>query len=208
MNTSKSLLACIAATAFLSACAGAPPAHHITLDDGRRQPMVGSSTAPSVNVIRTNVPELIDRPQLVLRGEGNQVTLSGQYRWAEPLRQAIPRVIANDLGELLDSSRVAALPADGYNFDFNLTLDVQRLEAVVGQGVDVDVLWRLKHRGGNAIVGRSSFRQPLEGAAADDPTLVVAQRQALRHVAVEIARAIAASPSFDHTPLLHSQETP
>jgi len=194
MNT-PAQLAGIAAIAFLSACAGAPPALHITLDDGR-PPVAKTLDTPGIAVVRANVPDLIDRPQLVLRSEGNQVTLSEQYRWAEPLRREIPRLIAKDLGELLDSSRVAALPAEeaGFAVDFKLALDFQQLDAIIGKGVDVDVLWRLEHRNGKFILGRSSFRQPLAGAATDQPALVAAQRQALRRVAAEIAKEIAAYP--------------
>lgn len=196
MNTTTTWLACLAATALLSACAGAPPARHITLDDGRPQ-VAGSSPAPSIAVTRANVPERIDRPQLVLRTAGNQVTLSERYRWAEPLRQAIPRVIADDLGELLDSSQVVALPAGGFDADFKLTLDFQRLEAVPDQGVDVDVLWRIEQRDGMVYVGRSSFRQPVSGEAVDPLVLVAAQRQDLRRVAAGIARVIAGHPQYD-----------
>lgn len=185
-------LACIAALATLGACASAPPARHITLDDGR-PPMARSSVTPGIAVVRANVPELIDRPQLVLRSDGNHVALSDQYRWAEPLRREIPRLIANDLGELLGSSRVAAMHAEdaGFAVDFKLALDFQQLDAVVGKGVDVDVLWRVEPRSDKAFVGRSSFRQPLAGAAADQPALVAAQRQALRRVAADIAKEIA-----------------
>ena len=195
MNTPTRLLACIIATALLSGCAGLPPARHITLDDGRPK-TAKSSTVPSVAVVRANVPELIDRPQLVVR-DGSHVTFSEQYRWAEPLRREIPLVIANDLGELLDSSRVAALPTDaeGFNVDFKLMLEFQQLDAVIGQGADVDVLWRVEYRSGKAFVGRSSFRQPLAGAATDYPALVAAQRQALRRVAAEIAKEIAEHPN-------------
>jgi len=192
MNT-PARLTCIAAIAFLSACASAPPARHITLDDGR--PLVAkSSITPGIAVVRANVPDRIDRPQLVLRSDGNRVSLSDQYRWAEPLRREIPRIIANDLGELLDSSRVAAVMPDdaGFPVDFKLVLDFQQLDAVVGKGVDVDVLWRVEPRDGRAFVGRASFRQPLVDSAADTSALVAAQRQALRRVAAEIAMEIVA----------------
>ena len=193
------ILACIAALATLGACASPTPARHMTLDDGR-PPAVRSSMTPGVVVVRANVPDLIDRPQLVLRSDGNRVALSEQYRWAEPLRREIPRLVAKDLGELLDSRRVAAMPADaaGFDVDFKLALEFQQLDAVIGKGVDVDVLWRLEHRSGNTIVGRSSFRQPLEDMAATHAApvaiLVAAQRQALRRVAAEIAKEIAAFP--------------
>lgn len=186
-------LTCIAAIGLLGACASAPPVHHVTLDDGGPR-ITRSSATPSVAVVRANVPELIDRPQLVVRNNGHQVTLSEQYRWAEPLRREIPRVFANDLGELLESNRVAALPtaAESFYVDFKLSLDFQQLDAVSGQGTDVDVLWRIEVRGGKAIVGRSTFRQPQAAATTDLESLVATQRQALRRVATEIAREIGA----------------
>lgn len=188
-------LALVATLAALGACAGAPPARHITLDDGR-PPVAKAAVTPAIAVVRANVPDLIDRPQLVLRSEGNQVALSDDYRWAAPLRREIPRLVANDLGELLDSNRVAAVAVEeaGFPVDFKLALEFQQLDAVVGKGIDVDVLWRLENRNGKSFVGRSSFRQPLEGSATDQPALVAAQRQALRRVATEIAKAIAAIP--------------
>jgi uncharacterized lipoprotein YmbA len=137
-NENLARLTCVVATS-LGACASPLPPSHVTLDDGRPR-VVRSSMAPSVAVLRVNVPDLIDRPQLVLRTDGNQVKLSEQYRWAEPLRREIPRVIATDLGELLDSSGVVAPPADVESFapEFKLMLDIQQLDAVVGQGVDID----------------------------------------------------------------------
>jgi len=186
-------LTCVALIVSLGGCAGSPPARHLTLDEGGPR-SAKSSTTPSVAVVRVDLPELIDRPQLVIRTVDRGVTFSEQYRWAEPLRREIPRVIANDLAELLDSAGVAALPGDGFDYDYRLSLDFQQLDAVAGRGADVDVLWRLKHRSGEVFAGRSSFRQPAKGAASDHPTLVAAQRQALRRIAAEIAKQIAAFP--------------
>lgn len=194
MNIS-SKLACVAVAASLGACASAPSVHHVTLDDGRPR-VSGTANAPSIAVVRANLPDLIDRPQLVIRTDRSHFVFSDQYRWAESMRREIPRVMARDLGELLNSNRVAALPAEAgsFNVDYKLMLDIQQLEAIAGEGVDVDVLWRLEDRGGKILVGRSTFRQPLDGAATGELGLVAAQQKALRRVAVEIAKAIAPSP--------------
>lgn len=184
------IIACIA-TIMLFGCASPSPPRHITLEDGRPR-LARSSSTPSVAVIRADVPERIDRPQLVFRSEGNQVLLSEQYRWAEPLRREIPRVIASDLGELLDSRGVVALSADvdGFSPDYKLKLDFQQLDAIIGQGAEVDVLWRLEHRSGNVSVGRSSFMQRTAEEAGGQPALITAQREALRRVAADIANEI------------------
>ena len=186
----------LAATAILCACSSSPPSRYFTLDDRLPQAEKPSSS-PSVAVVRANVPDLIDRPQLVIHTAGNQVFFSEQYRWAEPLRQEIQRLMASDLGDLLHSSRVVALPVDalGFDVDFKLVLDVQRLDAVAGQSVDVDVLWRLEHRSGKKLFGRSRLREPLTGAEGDYAIFVTGQRRALRRVADDIAQTIAAYPS-------------
>ena len=185
-------LTCIVAIVFLGACASPTPTHHVTLHDGEPRPPRSSAT-PSVAVVSANVPELIDRPQLVFRTDGHQMAFSEQYRWADPLRREITRAIASDLGELLDSSRVEALPAEvgSYDVDFKLMLDFQQLDAIVGEGADVDVFWCLKHRGGRTFIGHSSFRQPVVHTANDYAALIAAQRQALRRVTAEIAMKIA-----------------
>jgi len=185
-------LTCIVAIVFLSACTGPSSTRHVSLDDGEPR-IARSSTTPSVAVVSAKVPELVDRPQLVFRTDSDQVVFSEQYRWADPLRREITRVIASDLGGLLDSSGVEALPGDvGIDdVDFTLSLDFQQLDAIVGEGADVDVFWCLKHRGGRIFIGHSSFRQPLVRTANDYAALITAQRKALRHVAAEIAMKIA-----------------
>lgn len=180
--------------AFLAACAGTPPATFYTLDDGRPPPP-GRSPSPSVAVLAPSLPELIDRPQLVLRGKENRIVLSEQQRWAEPLGQDIARLFARDLGELLDSSRVLALPADVQRLapDFRLSLDIQRLDAIAGEGANLDVVWHLAARSGPPLVGRSTLSEAV-GPADDDPgALVAAQRRVLRRAAGEVAAAIRGS---------------
>lgn len=188
MNRRTLLVGLLAALA-LHGCGSTPPAVYYTLDEGAAAtPPRGAS--PSIAVMQASLPDLLDRPQLVVRTGGNQVLLSEQRRWSEPLRREIPRVLADDLGRLLDSSRVAALPMDARRFDvdFRLNLDVQRLDAVAGQGADIDILWRLEPRRGKAIIGRSTLREPASGT--DPADLVSALRRGLGRVAADIAAAI------------------
>jgi len=43
------------------------------------------------------VPGAVDRPQLVLRQAPNRVAILEQERWAEPLREAVPRLLEDSL---------------------------------------------------------------------------------------------------------------
>lgn len=177
----------------LAGCAGTPAPSYYTLDQGMPH-FQAQEQAPSIAVTQISLPELIDRPQLVLRTADNQVRVSEYQRWAEPLRRQIPRVMADDLGRLLGSSRVVSVPVDGQGFDadFRLLLDVQHLEASSGNGAEVDVLWRLEPRTGKVVVGRSQVREPAGGG--DTAALVAAQRRALATVATEIAERLRSLP--------------
>jgi hypothetical protein len=141
-----------------------------------------------------NLPDLVDRPQLVMRTADHRLQINDQYEWAEPLRRQISHVIARDLGEALDSGRVMALPVDAQDFDvdFKVILDIQRLEIMSGQGVDLDVVWRVTLRDGAMFLGRSHVREPLETTSESGgyPAAVAAQSRALRSVAVDIASLI------------------
>ncbi|GBG03509.1 hypothetical protein AZSI13_28360 [Azospira sp. I13] len=182
------VLSALFAALLLGACGTTPKAQHYILDDGTTAP--GPNAHPSVLLLTATLPELLDRPQLVLRGSQNQITFSEQQRWAEPLRVGIPRAMAADLGRALASAQVAALPAGAplFDADFRLTLHVQRLEAQPGNGVDLDMLWVLQPREGKEIRGRSQIHEKLEEPSF--PAAVAAQRRALGRASSEIAAAI------------------
>ena len=185
---------------LLAACGSAQKVTLYTLDDARPV-QIGRQASPSLAVISASLPELVDRSQLVLRNGANQAILSDQHRWAETLRRAIPRRMAEDLGHLLDSSHVVAFPGDvqTLNPDFRLSLDVQRFDATVS-GVDVDILWRLMPRSGLAKSGRCAVHEEVAKASEGEAPyadVVVAQRRALARIAQEIASAVQAMPETE-----------
>ena len=190
----KILLCGLLASVLLGACGPTPPAAYYALDE-RTMSVAARGATPRVAIVQVKLPDALDRPQLVIRSGSNRLQLSEQRRWAEPLRSEIPRVLADDLGRLLDSSRVAALPVDVQRFaaDFNVQLDIQRLDLIEGQGVDLDLMWLIEPRQGQVSVGRSTLHEPLAGvggAGAGPAALVAALRRALDRSAADIATEI------------------
>jgi uncharacterized lipoprotein YmbA len=180
-------------TVGLCACASSPPLRYYSLDDGRPT-AVGSPDGISVAIVRVNLPELVDRPQLVVRSAGHRVQLSENDRWAEPLRRQVLRLLARDLGAALDSGRVVALGVEAREFDtdFRVVVDVQHLEVVSGQRVELDAVWRVESRNGREFFGRSLAWQGLDDMAAadEDVAAVDAERRAFRALAENIAAGI------------------
>jgi uncharacterized lipoprotein YmbA len=158
-----------------------------TLDDGAGRPL-GHGSSPTVAITQSNVAEILNQPRLITRS-GNQVRFSEQHRWAEPLKYALPRVMADELSRALDSSQVITMPANLSRFDpdYRVQIDLQRLETIDG-AAEADVLWRVESRQGKTTIQRSQVRETL---AQDSPAAqVAAQRKALARVAADIAAAI------------------
>lgn len=95
----------------LAACAGtqAPPPefYRLSLDlPTDATPRAGPSSEVWQLVGPIRLPEYLDRDVLWLpQGEAGLQPLPG-HRWAEPLREAVPRVLLHDLGRLLGPGRV------------------------------------------------------------------------------------------------------
>ncbi|HTB63061.1 MAG TPA: PqiC family protein, partial [Opitutales bacterium] len=75
----------------------------------------------------TEVPEYLNRPQMVARLPGNQVSRDEYHRWGEPLNEGFSRVLAQDIALLSDSSHVASFPIPP-GFGQDLEINVQLLQ--------------------------------------------------------------------------------
>ena len=181
----------LALAMLLVACATSPPAEHdFTLSVEAPAQPVRAMPELAIAVGAARVPEMYDRPQLVVRASDNRVRLLEQERWAEPLKSGIPRVVAADLGRLLGTARTTAYPAaESRDTGYRVILDVQRFDATPGNGADVDVTWHV-HRlpGGPVRDGRTTTH---EAASGEYEALVAAQSRALATVSRDIAQAIA-----------------
>ena len=170
---------------ILSACAsGGGRERFYTLD--APEPPAAAEGARSVAVVSVTVPDLVDRPQIVVRAGPNQVGMNEQARWAEPLRGAIGRVVAANLATAL-GGRVA--PQRGADADYRVTLDVQRFESVLGTEVLIDAVWSVTPKSGERRVGRTVAREKARGADYDG--LAAAHSAALATISKQIAAAIA-----------------
>ena len=180
--------------AILAACGGAPVHESfytlsLPASGGAAMP---SSASPAIFVGPVSVPEAVDRTQMVLRTGANEVEISEQYRWAEPLKNAIPRVIGETLSRELGTSRVltsrsaAALPVD-----YRVAIEVQRFDSSFADGATVDALWTISAKDGSAPrAGRTVAREP--DRTHDAAGIAAAHARALERVATDIANAIRA----------------
>lgn len=180
----------------LAACGSSPPVQLFQL---RADPPGAAASAPAPTPAATRwslgpvqLPDYLDRDAIVRpSGQATLATLPGQ-RWAEPLRDAVPRLLLQDLIRLRGEQQVwrAPLPP-GVQVDRQLRVDLQRLDADAdGHAVVLQARWMLIDPRGSAApeVHQSRIAVPLADPRTD--TLVSAHRLALWRLAQDIvARA-------------------
>jgi len=173
----------------LCGCASSPPAQFYTLSATAASELARVARSDDRIVVGpAAVAESVDRPQLVVRLSENRVTLVEEARWAEPLASAIPRVIAEDLGRLLNSDGVRAYPQNPEGFEYQVFLEVLRFELAPNEAATLELAWTLRASNGERRFGRTLVRERVEGAGYE--ALVAAQSRALRTVSAEIAHAL------------------
>jgi uncharacterized lipoprotein YmbA len=178
----------LGALALSAACASGPE-HFYALSAGPQQALASSGgRAPSVVVEPAGLPDLVDRPQLVVKGAGNSVTILEQQRWAEPLRAGIPRVVAENLSKLLGTNQVSTRDDVVRSPDCRVIIDVRRLDSQPAVEVAFEALWTVGCSAGGKRTGQSSAHERLASAEVD--ALVAAHGRALDGMSRDIAQAV------------------
>jgi len=183
----------ICGACLVAGCARSPQVTFYTLLPGTvHETPSRPANPPTVAVGPVTVPDVVDRPQLVVRESENRLKVLEMHQWGEPLKRDIPRVLAQDLGQLLGSDQVSSYPQNaGTDAQYRVQVDIQRFEAVPGQGVTVEALWQVKRAADRAVErGHSLVREKSEGGGYEP--LVAAFSRALSKVGADLAQAISA----------------
>jgi uncharacterized lipoprotein YmbA len=169
---------------LLSAAAPAPPA----------------AIAPVVvGVGPISIPAYLDRSSIVVRtGDGGEVGLSGEHRWAESLRDGIPRILAGNLSAMIPTDAVPVFPWRApWTVQYRVSVDILRFDGALGRSVVLDARWRLLDAAGRELLLRAAV---LQESIADSTyaALVAAESRLLaslsRDIAAEIRRRLRKDP--------------
>jgi len=195
MRLARIVAVTLAWAAILGACVRTPEIRYYTLSaDGPARQARTESPRFTVRVGPASVPEALDRPELVLRVSATELIVDDSHHWAEPLRTGIARAVAGGLARELDGAHVVVADEriTGESTDVEVLLDVQRLDAKLGDGVAIEVAWVARWtNAGTVRTGRSVMREPLAPGSSYDP-LVEACARALATLSREIARSVRA----------------
>lgn len=151
----------------------------------------GGETGPAIGIGPVRFPEFLDRPQIVSRTSANRLIIDEFHRWGGSLQDEFLRVMGENLGQLLGTSRVLVEPAEArFPLDFRVVADVLRFEGTPGGEALLKVRWGILDPFGERAlaVGEASYRH--QAARPDQEAMVAALSEALSAFSRELAKEI------------------
>jgi uncharacterized lipoprotein YmbA len=153
----------------------------------------GTNSSLRVGLGPVTLPEYARRPEIVSRVEGTRIVLSATERWAEPLDQAVLRVLAIDLQRAMGAGRVVSYP--WYECDkpgVEVEIAFSRCERDETGKVVVAARWSVRGLEGGAAPIEKESRIVRETTGPGGASTALALSQGLAELCREIASARAA----------------
>jgi len=115
------------------------------------------------------LPQYLDRPELVIRTSPNGFDLSQTDRWAEPLADNFCHVLANDLTNMLGATNILQYPwYPGSKLDYIVHIEVQRFEADTSRNAQLVARWDLRTQSDQVLATRDmQLSRPLSSLTGD-----------------------------------------
>ncbi len=187
----RALLASVCAASLLAVgCGSSPPSHFYKLT-AADMPAAATSTL-LVAIGPVTVPAVVDRPEIVVSTSANELTLDEFNRWASPLQDNLSRVIAENLGTMLGTSRVILFPnALATDPEYRVAVEVRAFDSIPGTAATVDATWTVRRsRDGKTETGRTLARENVTGPGYE--ALAAAHSRAVARLSSDIANVIRA----------------
>ncbi len=184
---------------FMAGCATTEPSRFYALSP---MPATCSETQPdrikndiSFGIGPIKIPDYLDRPQIVTRGNQNEITLAEFDRWAGQLKDNLLRILSENLSILLATDRISLYPwTASMPIDYQIVIEVIQFDGMLGGDVTLVAIWSVVRGDNNEVLvmKKASF---IETAGAQSyAEMVAAQSRALESLSREISSAILATP--------------
>jgi uncharacterized lipoprotein YmbA len=159
--------------------------------EARQPQLVANLHDTSIMVGPVRLPLYLDRGDIVTRNSQNKVEIADFAQWAGPLRENLPRVLAENLAVLLNTDRVGVFPGERARvFDYNVSVYVTRFDGMLGEKAQLRARWVIldKNRKKMLFEKHTVLSQPTGNDGME--ALIAAQSRTLADLSRDIAEAI------------------
>ena len=152
-------------------------------------PVPANTGGVSIGVGPVNLPDYIDRGEVVFQSQDNKFEIPYERRWAGNLRATATRVLGTNLARELNTGNLWLYPWDpGTPVRWQVRVEVRQFHARSGGDAILQCEWRIEDRTTRRAVVRrvSDLSEPVRGDGYE--AIVAAESRLL----ARLARAIAA----------------
>jgi uncharacterized lipoprotein YmbA len=202
MSHRRSMLFILLATLALSSlivngCSTGPPTRLYVLTSLPRAESVPPATGGrelSLGIGPVELPQYVNRPQIVTGQQSSELQSAASAQWAEPLQDGFTRVLAENLSLLLATDRVALFPWKTFAPEYQVVVEVTHFLGQTGGAVSLVALWSILTKDGReALVSKkSSFRETT--GSSEYAALAAAMSRTVAALSRDIAAALLALP--------------
>jgi uncharacterized lipoprotein YmbA len=176
---------------LVSACSTTQKADFYQLGETSNTSLTGIEKGSIIGVGPLQLPEYINRPQIITRTSTHHLNMSEFHRWVEPLNDSITRMLVINLSNNLHSNRIYWIPRQDRQFplDLRISIDIGRFDGQLGGTVSLEARWSVFDKKDKPILTKVSLiKEPVKDQNYNE--LVIAMNQALLSLGTEISQAV------------------
>ena len=167
----------IPAVALLSGCLSTPPTRYYSLTPVETKAVVTASgktprnmAVPLVGIGPLQLAKYLDRTQIVIRATPHRVEISEFDQWISNPADQIYLTIQENLSVLLATDRIVRYPwKRSSEPDFQVSIEVVRMDGILGKEVQLVARWQLYQKGGAELVAseKAEITESVSGEGFD-----------------------------------------
>jgi hypothetical protein len=143
------------------------------------------------------LPAYLSRPQIVTRRGDNELELAEFNRWAEPLEDAILRVVAQNLMLIFPETKVLLYPWGYYEpLNYQVAVEIISIDAALQNEVRLCINWSALNAEDKKVFLTKNSTYNIKVNKSNYNGMIEALNQGLYDFSLEIAKAIAAEASL------------
>lgn len=192
-------LVLLAGVLLLAGCASPPTSFYVLSPIAAPGP--AAATGLAVGLGPVELPDYLDRPQIVTRNSRNQIDLAEFAHWGEPLQDNFIQTLAENLARLPPGQQVSLYPwRRATPLDYQIKIKVIRFDRENGGDSVLDTRWSiLSGDGGRELLSRAS-RYAVAPQGDDYEATVAAMNETLALFSRDIVAALRDLPPSGRMP--------
>ena len=178
---------------ILCSCSRTGPSRFYILSSFSDAGSVLSKSSLIIGVGPVDIPDYLERPQIITRTSQNNLVLAEFDKWAGSLKHDIPLVIAENLSAVLNTDHVFVYPWKGMlPVQYQIKVEIIRFDAEPEKQAVLTAHWLILGKNGRKVLKmkKSKISWPIKEKGYD--AIVSAQSQALAVLSHDIASAVSA----------------